>query len=441
MPPRKAQGLGTKPVYLSPDLGNKCSTIEELIAEIKSLEESNSVLQEQVENYDKESLNTIKEYRTQIDQKTTEINTFKHQIDKLYVDKDKKIQELREESSANKSLISQEDSEVCSEIDEIQHKLETIKKFEEDKEKIQKEIQDKENEIEQEKQNFENNIEMVKKTTENLLSRYASETERSLNDFKTQYYEHLLKTTDQSVLLHIQRRNDYENDLQSLQMMYNEYQEKIRDCEENNRKRREAIAKLKQEDVINQSAEQHQSISSLRKEIANAKQQLKDLQQKANTTQKQNEEIRSEESNKLDLAIRLQQDKLDQKLQQIDALRELTLTVLSYRSQLEAEFITVLGEVIYEVRQRDKSRNTSHENTQRKLTFSSSSSALLSRRSNSYRERRTSINNGLTISHTLSQFTMEDRLLVIQRFMERVNGFVKNPNQNDNENSDEDVYE
>jgi hypothetical protein len=309
---------------------------------------------------------------------------------------------------------------VCREIEQFEAQLEVIRKFEKDKDAIAQDILVKETNIEEEKRKHEKEKETTRKTTQDLLERSAKQNEEQLEREKEEYYDHLLRTTDQAILLHIQRRNNYENDMMSLRDMYDDYSEKIKARRDGNAKLHETIEQLKSAELINRSADQRQQICNLRRELAASREQLRQLQDKTKRDRDTAEQQRQDEANKMELTLKLQQDQLDHKLQQIAALRELTLRVLSYRSQLEAEFITVLGEMIYEVAQRENpGQRPLQTKTTRKLALSTTASSTSQTPTVAVR------NKDFSVTHVLAKFTVEDRGSVLQRFMDRVHGEVE----------------
>ena len=127
----------------------------------------------------------------------------------------------------------------------------------------------------------------------------------------------------------------------------------------------------------------------------------------------------------MELNFKLHQDMLDHKLQQISALKKYTEKVLKYRSFLEAEFITVLGEIIYEVAQRENPDvKLMQSRATRKLSMASSNAESVPESA-----RTESKMKEISINHTLAQFTMEDRMAVLQRFIERVQSTVDSTNE------------
>lgn len=418
MCPPKRGGLPSKPVVVSPDVGDRANAIAALRKECEKIKRENEELQRKIDSYEDDSIKTIEQYRTEIDDRTLKTNETIHQIEGVIQEKDDLIKKMHDDNEAKKQQVYAEDAQICSEIEDCKTKLEIIRKFEEDKESIQQEINRKEQSIEDEKRNFEEMIETAKKTTQDLFERNAKQNEENLEKEKENYYDFLLRTTDPAVLLHIQRRNSYENDLLDLRDMYSDYTEKIASRRIANAKLRETIKQLKRDELIQRSAEQRKNISALRKEISVTKDQLKNMNSKFKEEREKNEKEWQEEASKLEIALKHQQDQLDHKLQQISALRELTLTVLSYRSQLEAEFITVLGEMIYEVAQRENpGQKMLQSRATRRLSMSSSSQESRAPRQLKAKE--------ISINHTLARFTLEDRFTVLQRFMDRVHGEVE----------------
>ena len=418
MCPPKRGGLPSKPVVVSPDVGDRANAIAALRKECEKIKRENEELQRKIDSYEDDSIKTIEQYRTEIDDRTLKTNETIHQIEGVIQEKDDLIKKMHDDNEAKKQQVYAEDAQICDEIEDCKTKLEIIRKFEEDKESIQQEINRKEQSIEDEKRNFEEMIETAKKTTQDLFERNAKQNEENLEKEKENYYDFLLRTTDPAVLLHIQRRNSYENDLLDLRDMYSDYTEKIASRRIANAKLRETIKQLKRDELIQRSAEQRKNISALRKEISVTKDQLKNMNSKFKEEREKNEKEWQEEASKLEIALKHQQDQLDHKLQQISALRELTLTVLSYRSQLEAEFITVLGEMIYEVAQRENpGQKMLQSRATRRLSMSSSSQESRAPRQLKAKE--------ISINHTLARFTLEDRFTVLQRFMDRVHGEVE----------------
>lgn len=420
-PARKRAGLPSKPVVVAPDVGDRANTIAELHKECEKITRENEEIQKKIQQFEEDSLKMIERYRGEIDDRTLKTNETIHQIEDLRQDTADLIKKMSDDNEAKKRELFQEDAEICREIEECTTHLGIIKKFEEDKESIAQEIQKKEQSIEDEKRNFEELIETAKKTTQDLFERNAKQNEESLEKEKENYYEYLLRTTDPDVLLHIQRRNSYENDMLTLREMFAEYTEKIASRKTANAKLRETIKQLKRDELINRSAEQRKNVTTLRKEVNTAKEQLKTMQAKFKQERVKNEKEWQDEASKIEVALKHQQDQLDHKLQQITALRDLTLTVLSYRSQLEAEFITVLGEMIYEVGQRENPGQTMLQSrATRRLAMTSTGS----RPQTGNRKAKE-----ISINHILARFTLEDRFAVLQRFMDRVHGEVEDDNQ------------
>lgn len=428
---KKAGLNSSKPVSFPQEVGNKCSTIEELRKEISHIEKENEEIQKQINDYEKSSLDDIQQYRATIDTQTSTINAIKHKIEDVYTEMNRKKKQLRDDNEAKKDAISQEKAEVEKDIDTLSAQLEVIRKFEEEKEAIAAEIQAKEAAIEEKKKEFEESKIQTEKATKDLIERGLKANEEAIEKCKEDYYDELLSNTDQAILLHIQRRNNYENDMLSLQEMFRDYTEKIQSREEANAKLRETIESLKRDELIKRSADQRQNITALKREVKNSKAQLNELIEKSKAVIEQSEKDREEEAKKMELSLKYQQDKLDHKLQQIAALRELTLTVLSFRSQLEAEFITVLGEKIYEVAREKNPDQRVESRATRKLTLSTPSSASSVNGSsripkvgemNSTRKPLPKLNSQISINHILAQFTLEDRINVLQRFMNRVHG-------------------
>jgi DNA repair exonuclease SbcCD ATPase subunit len=412
-------GLPNKPIVVPPEIGNKANFIEQIRNECAKIKRDNDEYRAKIEKYEQDSIKMIKQYRAEIDERSSKTHETIHQIEDLYEERNEVIAKLRSDNEKAKKQVYEEDAEVCREIEEYKAQLEVIRKFEEDRPSIQEDIELKEQSIEQEKRSHEAAVETTKKTTQDLLERNAKQNEETLEKEKEAYYDHLLRTTDQAILLHIQRRHNYENDLLSLRDMYQDYTAKIESRKEGNERLRETIESLRSKELIDRSADQRHTIAELRSEVNSAKDALKALQAKTKKDIESGEAQRKEETRKVELALKLQQDQLDHKLQQIASLRELTLTVLSYRSQLEAEFITVLGETIYDVAQRENPGQKFVQSTAtRKLSLSSSSSDTSVRGDTLKRKE-------LSINHTLAQFTLDDRYAVLQKFMDRVHGEVE----------------
>ena len=398
-----------------------CSAVEELRKEIDQLEEANEILRKEIKQFEDDSLSDIQSYRTTIDGQTSTVNKIKHKIEDVINEMNNKMQQLRDENEAKKDGISQEKAEVEKEIEQLTEQLEIVRQFEIDKDSIASEIRAKELAIEEKKKEFEESKNQTEKATKDLIERGQKANEDELVRFKENYYDELLSNTDPAILLHIQRRNNYENDLLSLQEMFKDYSEKIEAREQQNNKLRETIQSLKRDELIKRSADQRQNINTLKKEVAQSKQQLNEIIAKSKVTLEQNEKEREEEAKKMEKSLKDQQNNLDHKLQQIAALRELTLTVLSYRSQLEAEFITVLGEKIYEVAREMNPDQRIESRATRKLSMASSSASSMGSR---MLTSKTKARNQISINHVLAQFTLEDRIDVLQRFMSRVHGEV-----------------
>jgi hypothetical protein len=412
-------GLPNRPIAVPPEIGNKASAIEQIRDECRKIKIENEAYRTKIDRYEQDSIKIIKQYRAEIDERSSKTHETRHQIEDLYRERDAVIEKLRSDNEKAKQQVYEEDAVVCREIEEYQAQLDVIHKFEDDKPSIAQDIELKEQSIEEEKRNHEEQIEITKKTTHDLLERNAKQNEETLEKEKEEYYDHLLRTTDQAILLHIQRRHNYENDLLSLRDMYQDYTEKIRSRKEENAKLRETIEQLHSKELIDRSADLRHTISDLRKDVNASRDQLKALQTKTKKDAESAEAQRKEETRKIELSLKLQQDQLDHKLQQIAGLRELTLTVLSYRSQLEAEFITVLGETIYEVAQRENPGQKFAQSTVTRRLSMSSSSSETSQRGETLRRKELSIN------HTLAHFTLEDRYAVLQKFMDRVHGEVE----------------
>jgi hypothetical protein len=416
MPARK-QGLPFRPVTLPPDIGNKANCIDQISRECQKIQSDNMILTQQIQSYERDSIVSIRQYRAEIDERSTKTHEVLHQIEALFEEMRGNAAQIRAENEKAKEIVAQEDATIRQEIETCQAQLEVIRKFEEDKESISKDIMLKEQSIEDEKRRHDQDKERAKKTTHDLFERNAKQNEETLEREKEGYYDHLLRTTDQAILLHIQRRNNYESDLLSLRDMYQDYTEKIQARKEGNAKLRETIEQLKSKELIDKSAEQRKEISDLRREVSVSREQLKALQAKVNAEKEARDKEREDETKRMELSLKLQQDQLDHKLQQISALRELTLKVLKFRSQLEAEFITVLGEMIYEVSQRnDPAHRTGPSRATRKLSMSSSSEGS--------QMVEPVKGSAISITHALAQFTVEDRIAVLERFMERVHGEV-----------------
>jgi hypothetical protein len=220
MPVRKRPGLPFKQITMPPEIGNKASTIEQLSNECHKMQSDNTELLAKIATYEQDSIKTIEQYRAEIDERSSKTHEVFHQIEALYAEKKVLIQKMHAENVKAKELIYQEDRQVCHEIEVLSAQLEVVRKFEEERESIAKEIATKEQSIEEEKQKHEDQKEKAKKTTHDLLERNAKQCEETLEKEKEEYYDHLLRTTDQAILLHIQRRNNYENDLLSLRELH-----------------------------------------------------------------------------------------------------------------------------------------------------------------------------------------------------------------------------
>ena len=410
-----------KPVSFGSNISGKMSTIKELQSEIEKIKNQNSEIQKQIEKYEAESLETIKKYREIIDAKTTDMNDRKNKAEKLRAETEQKKRELLDENERAKENVRIENDKICDEIKTIEQALQVIHDFEQNKQKILDSIQHFEDQIETTKKTTEDEIEKTKMNNAAAEARFISQNEIELENAKNKIYAQLIASTDQAVLLHIQRRNNLDSDLRSLEEMREKYKSKIDDREKQNAKLRETIEQLHRDQLIDESAQQRKQIATLKKELDETRRQLKENSAKTKMEHEEQDAKRAEEANKMELSLRLQQDQLDHKLQQISALRELTLTVLSYRSQLEAEFITVLGEVIYEVAQRENpgvQMGQSRATRKLSLTSLANTSALGT-------VRAAPKGKEVSINHTLSQFTMEDRILVLQRFIDRVQASVE----------------
>ena len=425
MPPKKFNPeklMKTKPVSLGISIGQKMSAIKVLQTEIAQIKKQNDGLKNEINEMEGKSITVIKKYREEIDAKTTEMNDLKNKALKLREETKAKIQDMYKRNEEAKENVSKENELILQKIADTEKQLGIITEFEQNKQKIQADIEEYEQKIDQKKKSTEDQIEKDKKDNEEAEARILQENQQRLESEKNKFYTQLISTADQAVLLHIQRRNNLDSDLRSLEEMRLKYLGKIDECQKKNEKLRETIEQLHRDKLIDESAEQSKQIATLQKEINDTKAQLKDIAKKTKEEHQDLQKKRSDEAEEMDLKLREQQDLLDHKLQQISSLRELTLVVLSYRSQLEAEFITVLGEVIYEVAQRENPGITlSQSRATRKLSMSNSaaSSAASTVRSRAPKGKEISIN------HTLAQFTMEDRLTVLQRFMERVQNSVE----------------
>ena len=430
MPPKKFNPeklMKSKPVSLGLNIGQKMSAIKRLQNEIKEMQKQNESLQKQIDEFEEASITTIKHYREQIDSKTTQMNELKNKALKLKEETNAKIQEMYDANEKAKDDVSKENEEVLKKIEATEKQMGIILEFEQNKQSIQAEIEDYELKIDQKKKSTEDQIEKDKKDNEEAEQRIHQENKQKLENEKNKYYMQLIATTDQASLNNIQKRNNLDSDLRSLEEMHQKYSSKIQDCEKKNNKLRDTIEQLHRDQLIDESAEQSKQIAALQKEIADTKVQLKEMAKKAKDEHEEQTKKRKEEAEEMELKIKEQQDLLDHKLQQIASLRELTLVVLSYRSQLEAEFITVLGEVIYEVAQRENpgvALTQSRATRKLSMTNSAASSAASSVRG---RQKGKEIN----INSILSKFTKEDRLSVLQRFMEAVQTSVENKSETD----------
>ena len=67
---RQKGGLPSKPVVVSPDVGDRASTIEEIHKECEKIRKENEELQKKIDDYEKGSIKTIEQYRAEIDEKT-----------------------------------------------------------------------------------------------------------------------------------------------------------------------------------------------------------------------------------------------------------------------------------------------------------------------------------------------------------------------------------
>lgn len=237
--------------------------------------------------------------------------------------------------------------------------------------------------------------------------RILKQNEEELERAKEDIYAKLIDSTDQSKLLHIQRRNNLDNDLLSLQNMYTEYLDKIQKRKEANEQLTETIAQLRKDELIEASATDNHEIQTLKSEIHSNEKAISQFNKKVEKDRVVTDQDRKEEIRQLELSLKQQQDNLDHKIQQINSIRELTSNVLAYRSQLEYEFLMVLGESIYEVSSRVES-DTATFLTSAKITQSSSSSRSLA------------ANKRISVPYVLSQFTTEDRVNVLQRFLDKV---------------------
>jgi hypothetical protein len=423
MPPRRV-GLPFRTITLPPEVGNKASTIEQLTNECRKIESDNKELLAKIAAYEQDSIKIIEQYRADIDERSSKTHEVVHQIEALYEEKNAVIEKARAENEKAKAVIYEEDRQICQEIESLEAQLEVIRKFEEERESIAQDIASKLQGIEETKRDHEVQRAATKKSCHDALERSAKQCEEILQREKEEYYDHLLRTTDHAILLHIQRRNNYENDLLSLREMYQDYKQKIQARRDSNQKLRETIAQLKSAELINRSADQRKTICDLRKELTVSREQLKFLQTKSKKDRESHDHERVEEATRMELSLKLQQDQLDHKLQQIGGLRDLTLKVLCYRSQLEAEFITALGEVIYEVAQRENPGQTS---IQSRATRKLSNIPIEPQKwAAAFRQ------NAFSINHVLAQFTIEDRCAVLQRFMDRVHGELAENERKDN---------
>lgn len=420
-----------KPISLGNNIGGKISVVKELQSEIEKIKKQNSEIQKQIEEYESESLETIKKYREIIDAKTTDMNDRKNKAERLRAETEQKKRELLDENEKAKENVRIENDKVCEDIKTIEQALQVIHDFEQNKQKILDSIHHFENQIETTKRTTEDEIEKTKANNAAAEARFISQNEIELENAKNKIYAQLIASTDQAILLHIQRRNNLDTDLRSLEEMREKYKSKIDDREKQNARLKDTIEQLHKDQLIDESAQQRKQIATLKKELNESRRQLIENSEKAKIEYEEQETKRAEEANKMELSLRLQQDQLDHKLQQISALRELALTVLSYRSQLEAEFITVLGEVIYEVAQRENPGvQISQSRATRKLVSTSlTNSAASGTLKNVQKGKEVSIN------HTLSQFTMEDRIMVLQRFIDRVQASVDEKNEKSGDSS------
>lgn len=411
----------SKPVDLGNIIGLKKNAIKEAEQDIEKLKAYNKNLNEQIAKYDADSIEVIAKYRKEIDAKTATMNELINKAQKLREETKAKIKELYDENDKAKQNVSKENDNILEQIAETEKKMQVILEFEQNKQKILDRIQSYDDQIEQSKKTTADEIEKDKQDNIEAEARVRQENEIKLENEKNKFYALQISTADQAVLLHIQRRNNLDSDLRSLEEMRQKYLGKIDDCEKKNAKLRETIEQLHRDQLIEESADQSKQIAALQKEIANSRAQLKEMTLKTKQEHEQADNQRKAEAEDMDLQLRQQQDLLDHKLQQIAALRELTLTVLSYRSQLEAEFITVLGEVIYEVAQRENPGVPLMQTraTRKLMLTSSGNTSAASTRAKEQTGKE------ISISHTLSQFTMEDRITVLTRFMERVQNSVE----------------
>jgi len=423
MPPKSfnpERAMKMKPVSLSPKTTTKISSIKDLQSEIEKIRSDNEQIAKQIEQYEKESLDMIAEYRLKIDMKTTTMNAHKKKSEVLRGETENKKKDLIAQNEKEKKKIRDENDEISRKIVDSEKSLQTINEFEKNKMQISEKIHNLESDIEKLKRNTEDEIEEIIKETAAVEARANELNKIRLEEKKNEQYIAEINSDDQAKLMHIQRRFNLESDLQSLKQMQSKYEVKIKERENHNAKLRETIEQLKHTQLITDSAEQSRQITALQKELQQARSQLKQSSEKSKQERQEAEKKRNEEAKKMELGLKHQQDLLDHKLQQIAALRELCFTVLSYRSQLEAEFITVLGEVIYEVAQRENPDAVlSQSRATRKLSMTSSSAS-----SAEGSVRAPIKGKEISINHTLALFTMEDRITVLQRFIDRVQGTV-----------------
>ena len=114
----------------------------------EKIKRENEELQRKIDSYEDDSIKTIEQYRTEIDDRTLKTNETIHQIEGVIQEKDDLIKKMHDDNEAKKQQVYAEDAQICDEIEDCKTKLEIIRKFEEDKESIQQEINRKEQSIE-----------------------------------------------------------------------------------------------------------------------------------------------------------------------------------------------------------------------------------------------------------------------------------------------------
>ena len=283
MPPKKFNPeklMKSKPVTLGLSIGQKMNAIKVLQNEIAQIQKQNEGLQKQIDESEAHSIEVIKHYREEIDAKTTEMNNLKNKALKCREETKAKIQDMYHQNEIAKENVKKENEVILQKIEETEKQLNIIYEFEQNKQKILADIEDFELKIDQKKKSTEDQIEKDKKDNEEAEARILQDNAQKLENEKNKFYTQLISTADQAVLLHIQRRNNLDSDLRSLEEMRQKYLSKIDDCQKKNAKLRDTIEQLHRDKLIDESAEQSKQIAALQKEINDTKAQLKDIAKK-----------------------------------------------------------------------------------------------------------------------------------------------------------------